>query len=336
MSPARVVSALNSEQVCAAWAAAFAPPSEGHERQLGILLDGLPLIAAGRVQDEARQALTLDRVTERAAEHEPAAHWEAEVRHGAERRPFLAELARRVLVLGHLREPYPEEDRLLCPRRTRIDPACADAPLALARAVTAVELQQAGLLAEVTSRHLLWQAQAGERGSVLPLLGVLPRDETAQCLLVTALATGQPGTDGHEAKELFRLLVAHYETCRERAEGPPPEWPAGPLSACCALGLLFRRPRAATLLAEFRGHVEGWPGWQDESWWPTRPAATGLADLKARLTDRAAAALGLGQRKPWPRAALAAQVETCWPPLLAFCSPAALPPARGERDEPHP
>jgi hypothetical protein len=336
MPPVTAVSAPSPEQVCAAWAEAFAPPHEGHERRLGTLLDGLPLIAAGRVHDEAGQALTLAQVAERAADHEPAARWEAEVRRGAERRPFLAELARRVLALGHLREPYPEEDHLLCPRRTRIDPACADAPLALARAVTAVELQQAELLAEVTARHLRWHAHAGGQEPALPWLGALLQDDTAQCLLVTALAAGQPGPDGHEAKELFRLLVAHYEACRERAGGSPPEWPAGPLTAGCALGLLLRRPREAALLAEFRGHVEGWPGWQDEGRWPTRHPGTDLADLKARLTDRAAAALGLGQRKPWPRAALAAQVETCWPPLLAFGSPAPPPPARGQRDEPHP
>jgi hypothetical protein len=336
MAPVPVVSAPTPDQVRAAWAEAFAPPTAGHERRLSILLDGLPQIAAGRVPDEAGHPLTLTRVTERAAGHEPAAGWQVEVRPGAERRLFLAELARRVLALGHVQGPYPEEDHLLCPRRTRFDPACADAPLALARAVTAVELQQAEILAEVVTRHLGWHTRAGAREPVLPWLGLLLQDETAQCLLVTALATGQPGPNDDEAKPLFRLLVRQYEACRERAGAAPPQWPAGPLPGCCALGLLLRRPREPALLAEFRGHVEGWAGWQDEGRWPTRHPGTDLADLKARLTDRAAAALGVGQRKPWPRAALAAQVEACWPPLLAFGFPAPLPPARGERDEPHP
>ncbi len=324
MPPITPLPSPSPEQVQAAWGRAFDAPDDG--RQLGTLLDGLTLIAAGRVRDGSGSALTVEQVTKGAADHAPAAGWQ--VGH----RPFLAELARRVLALGRLRQSCPEEDPLLCPRRARIDPACADAPLALARAVTAVELQHAGLLAEVVTRHL----RATGAKPVLPWLGVLLADEAAQCLLVTALATGQPGRDGDDAKDLFRRLVAQYAACRDRAEGPPPEWPAGPLAAACALGLLLSRPRELTALTEFRRQVERWTGWHDERHWPTRPPGDDLADLQARLTDRAALALGLGQRKPWPRAALAARVGDCWPPLLAYGFSSPVPPPRGEHDEPHP
>jgi hypothetical protein len=260
---------------------------------------------------------------DRLAAHEPAAGWQAEVAAGSpERRPFLAELARRVLALGFLREGYADEDPLLNPIHTRIDPDCADGPLALARAVTAVELHDADLLSVVVGRHL------GCRGreEVLAWLGPLLEDTAAQCLLVAALAGGRAETRG-----LFRRLVGSYEDCRGQEGAAAPGWPAGPLAACCALGLLLRRPREARLLAEFKDSVEDWPGWQDEDAWPTRHPG---ADLKVRLTERAAAALGVGERRLWPRAAVAAVLESCWPPLLSFGF--TTPKGQGERDEPHP
>jgi hypothetical protein len=315
------------DQIRAAWARVFAAPHV-KDGLLGILLDGLPLIAAGRVCDDTGQAMTLARVADRAAAHEPAADWQAEGR------PFLAELARRVLALGHLQEPDPEADSLLCPQLSHIDPDCADAPLALARAVTAVELHHGSLLATVVARHLRWRTRLPTPEPLLPWLAPLLEDEVAQCLLTASLAGGEPGRG--DATELSRILVAVYGESRDRTGGLPPGWPAGPLTSCCALGLLLRRPREAVLLAEFRSQVEGWPGWQDEDRWPTRHPGTDLNDLKNRLTERIGAALGVGQRKPWPRAALAARIETSWPPLLSFGFSTPLPPARGERDEPHP
>jgi hypothetical protein len=345
-------------QVHLAWLRTFAlpadpgaePPGE-RERQLGVLLDGLPLVAARRVPDETGQELALGNMLDRLIAHEPAAGWQAEVRGGGPAlRPFLAELARRVLALGFLREGYAEDDPLLNPHSTRIDPECTDAPLAFARAVTAVELHDSELLAVVVGRHLRWragEAEAGRARPVLPWLGPLLEDPAAQCLLVAALGSWEPGRDPEGKKGLFRRLVVSYEDCRGQDGAAPPGWPAGPLTTCCALGLLLRRPREVSLLAEFKNHVEDWPGWQDEDAWPTRHPGASLADLKARLTERAAAAFGVGGRKVWPRAALAPPLESCWPPLLAFCfpvtprapgdgGPAALPQGRGERDEPHP
>jgi hypothetical protein len=336
----RAASAPTAEEIRGARALAFAPPADAdaagdHARQLGILLDGLVIIAAGRVHDEAGQPLTLARVIAQAAAHEPAAGWQVE------RRPFLAELARRVLALGLLDADYPDEDLLLNPRRTRIDPDCADAPLAFARAVTALELQSAELLAAVVARHLEWRARedgAGRPQPALPWLGPLLEDLAAQCLLVGALAGGERA----ERLSLWRRFAAAYEAARA-AEG----WPAGPLAACCALGLLLRRPREGALVAEFRQRVADWPGWQDEDAWPTRHPGASLSELQARLTEQAADALGVAERKLWPRAALAPLLEGSWPALLSFCftltprapadgTPKADPQGRGERDEPHP
>jgi hypothetical protein len=282
-----------------------------------------------------------------AAVHEATADWQAEVVRGEAtlRRPFLPELTRRVLALGHRGATYPDDDPLLNPRRTRIDPDCADAPLAFARAVTAVELQSAELLAVVVARHLAWRAREGEEGRPeppMPWLGPLLEDLTAQCLLVGALAAG----NGDEVKALWRRLLAAHEQCRQQPEAAP-DWPAGPLTACCALAALLRAPRDPGLLAEFKRRVEDWPGWQDEDVWPTRYPGADLGELKTRLTERAAAALGVAERKPWPRAALAAVLEGCWPALRTFCFPLTprapadgnpTPPTRdrGERDAPHP
>src|SRR5262249_11160697 len=121
-------------QVRGAWLRTFAlparqsaEPSGERERQLGVLLDGLPLVAASRVADETGHPLTLGSLVDRLASHEPATGWQAEVAAGSpERRPFLAELARRVLTLGFLCEGYTDEDPLLNPQHSRIDPDCAD------------------------------------------------------------------------------------------------------------------------------------------------------------------------------------------------------------------
>jgi hypothetical protein len=341
-SPAQAVFAPTPEQVRAAWALLFAQPdadtgpAEERARRLGTLLNGVSLIAAGRVRDRAGHPLTLGRLLTEAAGHEAAADWQAEVGLGvaAERRPFLPELARRVLALGHLDATYPDDDPLVNPRRTRIDPGCADAPLAFARAVTAVELHNAELLAAVVTRHLEGRAREGEEGGppVMTWLGPLLEDLTAQCLLVGALAAG----DRDEGKALWRRLVAVYEPCRRQTEAAP-DWPAGPLTTCCALGLLLRAPRAESLLAEFKKRARDWPGWQGEDAWPTRHPGADLGELQTRLTERAAAALGVAGRKLWPRAALAASLEGCWPALRTFCFPLTPPPrGRGERDEPHP
>ena len=328
---------LTAEQIRAAWALTFAQPLDANSpdkgaRRLGTLLDGLALIAAGRVYDGPDQPLTLVRVVTQAAAYPPAADWQIE------RRPFLAELARRVLALGHVHAACPDEDSLLNPRQACIDPDCADAPLAFARAVTAVELQSAELLAVVVARHLEWRAReeaAGRPQPALRWLGPLLDDLTAQCLLVAALAASERAA----ARTLWRRLVAAYESSAE-----PTHWPAGPLTACCALGLLLRRPREATLVEEFRKRVADWSGWQDEDAWPTRHACASLGELQTRLTERAAAALGVAERKLWPRTALAPLLEGCWPALLSFCfalvshapahaSPVTPAQGRGERDE---
>jgi hypothetical protein len=328
------VSAPTAEEIRTAWALAVAADAAGDRtRHLGILLNGLAAIAAGRVHDETGP-LTLARVVAVTEAHEGATDWQVE------QRPFLAELARRVLALGHLDADYPDEDLLLNPRRTRIDPDCADAPLAFARAVTALELQSAELLAAVVARHLAWRAReedAGRPQPVLPWLGPLLEDPAAQCLLVGALAGGERA----ERVRLWRRLVAAYEAAR--AAGG---WPAGPLAACCALGLLLRRPREAALVAEFKQRVTDWPGWQDEDAWPTRHPGADLNELQVRLTERAADAIGVAGRKLWPRAALEPLLEGRWPALLSFSftltprAPAdgnpAPPQGRGERDEPHP
>ena len=331
-----------SEQIRLAWTVLAQPdtvdgtPAEERARHLGHLLAGLVSIAAGHVRDEAGQELSLVRVVRQATAHSSAGDWQADVVHdgAVTGRPFLPELARRALALGYLDGPYADEDLLLNPRSTRIDPACADAALAFARAVTAIELQNADLLAAVVVRHL--ETRAGHTGPPMTWAGPLLEDTTAQSLLVGALAAG----DRAEGKRLFRLLVADYERSRQQAEEAP-NWPAGPLTGCCALGLLLRHPREAALLTEFKQRIADWSGWQDANAWPTRYPANNLDELKARLTDRAAQALGVGERKLWPRGALTQALEGCWPALLSFsftlaaagCSPGAAESGRGERDE---
>jgi hypothetical protein len=351
-SPSLTIRAPTPGQVRVAWtlllAQAAAPDTvtaEERTRHLGTLLEGLPVIAAGRVDDGAGRMLTLARVLTEAAANKAAADWQAEVVHdgAALRRPFLPELARRVLALGHRDATYPDDDPLLNPRRSHIDPDCADAPLTFARAVTAVELQSAELLAAVIARHLTWRARTTEQGQPEPVMtwpGPLLEDLTAQCLLVSTLADG----DGDEGKTLWRRLSAAYAGAR-RQTAAEPDWPAGPLAACRALGLLLQAPHEPSLMAAFKQSVESWPGWQEEDAWPTRHPGADLDELKTRLTEGAAEALGVAQRKLWPRAALVPVLDGCWPALRTFCFPQtprapgdgndALP-GRGERDVPHP
>src|SRR5262249_31987311 len=161
---------------------------------------GLPLVAAGQVEDDG-QPLTLGQVVGRAVAHEPSAGWQA-----PDGRPFLVELARRALALGH----GDTEAELRDPRRSRIDPDSADPGLAFARAVTAVECHNSGLLATVVARHLRGSdgdAAEGQAGSAW--LGPLLEDRTAQCLLVAVLG-------GDDGADLFRSLVSCYEQARER------------------------------------------------------------------------------------------------------------------------
>src|SRR5262245_16403650 len=80
-------------QVHVAWLRTFAlparpdaEPADERERHLGVLLDGLALVAAGRVPDETGQALELGRVVDRLTAHETAAGWHAELGEAAGRR----------------------------------------------------------------------------------------------------------------------------------------------------------------------------------------------------------------------------------------------------------
>ncbi len=309
---------LTAEQVGHAWKRAFEPSVADHARALGVLLDGLPLVAAGQLHEDGRE-VTLRAVVERVLAHDQPGRWRLPGPAGGEGRPFLIELARRVLVLGHLSGAYPDEDPLLHPYRTRIDVDCADAGLALARALTAVELQNAALVVLIASRHLIARArdpEAGRPQSCLAWLAPLLEDVAAQCLLVSALACSRVG-----AEQLFRHLVGQYDECR-RARTP---WPEGPLTTACALGLLLRSPRELGHLEDLKERVRGWPGWADAEAWPTRLPGAGLDDVKARLTEHVAGFLGLGDRRLWPRRGLERLLEGCWPPLLSFCFSAPEP-----------
>jgi hypothetical protein len=316
--------APHPDQIRDAWRRALLPASPAGDvpdraRWLGLLLEGLPLIAAGQVQDETNGTLTLARLITRALTHDQAATWQIDVTGTA--RPFLCELARRSLGLGHLSGAHPDEDPVLHPQHAGFDLLCVDAPLALARAVTAIELHHAGLLAIVVARHLQWRIRETGAGRSVPLrpgLAPLLEDLTAQCLLVSAFLGCTNNAEHDETEWLLRRLVMLYE--EERNAGKA-EWPAGPLVACAALGLLLRRPREATLVTEFKDRVLGWLGWRDVSAWPTRLPAADLAGLMTRVTERVAGAIGASYRWLWPRPALARLLEECWPPLLSFCVP---------------
>src|SRR5262245_16708804 len=101
MSPPTPAAAVPPEQVRLAWRELFAPPPETGEPpadpapRAAVLLEGLPLIAAGQV-DADGQPLTLRQVTAQLLGHEPAAGWQA-----PDGRPYLTDLARRALALGH-------------------------------------------------------------------------------------------------------------------------------------------------------------------------------------------------------------------------------------------
>jgi hypothetical protein len=307
---------ITPEQVRLAWQHAFAEPAPPeHGRWLALLLDGLPLLAAGRVSDNGTP-LPLTGVVARLSAHEPAATWQA-----PDGRPFLVELARRALALGCPDSAYPEEDPLLNPARSRIDPFCIDAELTFARAVCAVELQNGRLLVTVVARHLARRARETEAKPGEPMqawLTPLLEDGTTQCLLTGALARVRAGPEQEEVTWLWRCLVRQYEEGRQRDQAPPPDWPAGPLTTACALGLLLRRPAEARLVNELRNHVEDWPGWREEAAWPTRHPGATLAELKALLTERGALALGTADRKLWPRERLQSLLGGCWPRLLSF------------------
>jgi hypothetical protein len=266
------------------------------------------VIATGSVHDETGAALTLERVVDLALADEGMA------RRQVDGRPFLVELARRVLSLGHLGDG----GRLLDPRLSEVDPDCGDGPLALARALTAVELLDAGLLTAVVARRCAWSERATDAApptSLSPWLAVLLQDVTAQCLLVGAFVAPPPGACEMDITRLLRRLIALHE------DANLPEVPSGPLPACFTLGALLRRPREAQRVREFKDRVQGWRGWQDLDQWPTRPPGGGLGGLMERLTERVAEAVGAAARKPWPRAGLARHLEGCWPPLLSFCVP---------------
>ena len=183
------------------------------------------------------------------------------------------------------------ERPLLNPRLLKIDILCEHESLATARALAAVEWANASLLIAVVFRRLnqLKMDQAGEFQSLahqwlLPFL----QEESAQCLLVNALAAGRTGPEREDADRLLPLLLLLYEQHSD--------WPTGPLTTACALGLLLRR-REVDLLGKFSDQVDRWKGWDEEDYWPTRHPGKDLAALKVLLTDRVAAILGIADRK---------------------------------------
>ncbi len=311
------------DQIRDAWSRVLlpsAPSGNAAERFRWLtLLEGLPLIAAGQIPDETNGPLTLSRLLAQALTQEQAATWQVDSPGAG--RPFLCELARRSLALGHLSSAHPDEDPVLHPLHSRVDPACADVPLATARAVTAIELHHARLLALVIARQLRWrlaEIDAGRPAPLRPWLAPFLADLVAQCLLVRAFLGCKTNTEHEETQWFMRRLVALYE--EERAAGNF-AWPPGPLVACCALGLLFRRPREAALITELKDRVQGWPGWGDANLWPIPLPGGGFTDLTRRLTEAMVAAVGAADRWLWRRPALERLLEGCWPPLLSFCVP---------------
>jgi hypothetical protein len=272
------------------------PPREA----LGVLLDGLPFVSEGLIEDGAGNSVSLHDVTAHLLSREDV-------------NEQVSEFARRLLALGFLTRPdTPEEDVLLNPAAGKIDPLCGDAALSLVRAVTAVELERSALLGEVVVRRLDFLEEAGLEWLV-PLL----HDVAFQCLLVTCLASGPAPLP----ERLWRRLLLLYQATPVEEESGK-RWPDGPLSACCVLGLVLSRPGDHAALDEFR--TADWEGWSAEALWPTRHPGKDMTALREVLTERALVLLKLPDRKLWRRQRVK-RLLPFWPPLETFCvdSPAS-------------
>lgn len=242
--------------------------------------------------------------------------------------PFLPELARRLLAFGYRYRPESlDEDPILNPQvQDSIDPECRHEGLSLARAVGAIEQERSDLLAVVVGRHLDAPVEDANALDVRwrwiqPLL----KESTAQCLLTAGLAAAP---DRCVAK-LWRHLLRIYEYASRE-----PDWPSGgPLSACCALGLILTQPDAPDWIRDLFDRTTFWEGWKNEDEWPTRHPCADLPSLKARLTERACLLLGIADRKFWPLRYLRELVgsDRFWPPLEWFCVSDALTGSGSER-----
>jgi hypothetical protein len=280
-----------------------------------VLLAGLPAVAAGAVRDEHSQPLALPRLVSEVLGRNPDS-------------PFLPELARCLLALGYAHQDGgAEDDPLLNPGLDRIDGRCEHEALSTARALAAVERANAAVLAAVVSRRLthLQEQERREQRPGQALAWVMPfiSDETAQCLLVNAVLARRPPRAREEGEQVLRALLPLHE---QRAD----DWPPGPLTTACALGLLLRR-REKELLKKFAALVRTWKGWGDEDGWPTRHPESDITQIKYLLTDRVAAIVGVADRKLWRRDALEPTHLELWPPLATFCLPAAR---RGHEERP--
>jgi hypothetical protein len=282
-------------------------------RLLGDLLARLPDLAA------ADGPSGLPRVVDCLLAAPPArAEWRAAVPYpgGASRTvPFVPEFARRALGLGYLHCPEaPEEDPLLNPNSpASIDRECSLGELSLARAVVAAEQERSGLLTLVVGRHLGYLAgRTGAPAHGWDWLRPLLEDSTTQCLLTAGLA--DPAADP-AAGTLWRNLLPVYVYA---SQGP--DWPNGPLGACCALGLVLTRPADRTWVLNLCERARDWPGWGDEAWWPTRHPGADLPALQALLTEQACRLLRVPDRKFWPPHYLRGLLghDRPWPPLERF------------------
>ena len=303
-----------------------AVPRQGEEAELRVFLDGLPVRAAGPAG-----ALSQSIVVLLGLPRLETSGWRVRlpgVAADAPAVPFLPELARRLLAIGHVLKPgSPCEDPLLSPLlKDAIDAHCEQEALATARTVAALELESVAVLACVIGRRLAFLATSvpgAWPASGWNWLAPLLHDGRLQCLLCAALVEGSSPTQAH-GRRLWPHLISLYHASA-RTQQP---WPGGPLAACCALGLALSRPHEIEWLRDLAGRVADWNGWQQEDAWPVWWPGADLTDLKRRLTEGALVALDLAGGKRWRLDHLKRQgldPQVIWPPLGRFCTTVASP-----------
>jgi hypothetical protein len=202
-------------------------------------------------------------------------------------------------LFGHLDKPgEAARDRLLQP--DFIDREFEDEILTLTRLTVALELENSRLFLKI----LVGRAISRRDDALNKRMRLVMRDESAQCLLANGLVRCDRSDD---VLDFLRAL----------AGTTPTEWTKGPVTALRALAHVLAGPDDIVARSQLLESVNGWPGWQNGDCWPIRPADS-LDTIQVRLTDLAAEALEVADKRICRRDLLGEDLLKAWPPLEGF------------------